>query len=106
MNMLTGMLCEQVSQKGEQDHEHRQVEAVMEFIKLIDDDCSGKISRQEFCESIDKPDAIKKLLDLNVDVEAFVESADSIFEEFARNKTRKGRGGGETSDFDCDELSP
>jgi len=87
MNMLIGVLCEVVSAVAATERETIMMTTVKEgFDRIIregglDTDGDHMISRTEFVAILDNPSAVKLLDKVDVDVYAFVDLADFLFDE-------------------------
>jgi voltage-gated sodium channel len=85
MNMLIGVLCEVVSAVAATEKEQMRVEFVrtkMEKIVLaLDEDGSGRISKDEFMKILTNQEAAFALQEVGVDPEGLVDFIDSIFEK-------------------------
>lgn len=86
MNMLIGVLCEVVSAVAATEREQITMATVKDgFLDIIrrggiDTNGDNMISRSEFREILNSPDAVKLLTKVGVDVYAFVDLADFLFQ--------------------------
>jgi len=85
MNMLIGVLCEVVSAVAATEKEQITVATVKdgftEIIGCIDTDSDNMISKSEFERLLENPQAVNLLNKVDVDVYAFVDLADFLFED-------------------------
>jgi hypothetical protein len=86
LNMLIGVLCEVISAVAATEREQITIttvkEALMDLLcrEGIDADEDHMISKQEFVSLIAKPEAVRLLADVEVDVFGLVDIADWLFE--------------------------
>eukprot|EP00747_Dinoflagellata_sp_TGD_P219202 gnl/TRDRNA2_/TRDRNA2_91353_c0_seq2.p1 gnl/TRDRNA2_/TRDRNA2_91353_c0~~gnl/TRDRNA2_/TRDRNA2_91353_c0_seq2.p1 ORF type:complete len:671 (+),score=144.58 gnl/TRDRNA2_/TRDRNA2_91353_c0_seq2:108-2120(+) len=85
MNMLIGVLCEVVSAVAASEKEDNAIRLVkdnlLQMLKLLDEDGSGLISRQEIQNVIEDDGCLDVLGSLNVDCKHFMDQLDMFFEE-------------------------
>merc|ERR1719265_1784251 len=85
MNMLIGVLCEVVSAVAAVEREEMAVNFVRHkmggILEVIDQDGDNYISKDEFRQILEKPEAIKALAEVEVDAMGLVDLADFIFQE-------------------------
>merc|ERR1719343_540451 len=85
MNMLIGALCEVVSVVAREQSEITKVDACKEkltsLLHEMDDNHDMKISKDEFMSIMVNPEMVKMLVELEVDVEAFIHYADVVCEQ-------------------------
>jgi len=84
MNMLIGVLCEVVSAVAATEREEITVGFVKEKLQEImeqgvDQDGDNKVSKIEFMQILENPEAIRVLNDVGVDAVGLVDMADEIF---------------------------
>mmetsp|Transcript_41434 Transcript_41434/g.118266 ORF Transcript_41434/g.118266 Transcript_41434/m.118266 type:complete len:696 (-) Transcript_41434:239-2326(-) len=85
MNMLIGVLCEVVSAVAATEREQIVVstvkDGIMEIINTggLDTNGDNQISKSEFVQMLDNPDACRLLTKVDVDVDSLVDLADFIF---------------------------
>mmetsp|Transcript_65438 Transcript_65438/g.212938 ORF Transcript_65438/g.212938 Transcript_65438/m.212938 type:complete len:911 (+) Transcript_65438:146-2878(+) len=84
MNMLIGVLCEVVSAVAKTEKENMLMEFVSakmeEIMRELDADGDGLISKKEFGEIMQKPEAVRILQETGVDPMSLVDYVDFIFE--------------------------
>merc|ERR1712226_1182517 len=87
LNMLIGMLCAVVTAVAAQEKEKVLVTYVksklMSVLEKLDEDKNGTISKDEFEQLVNIPEAVRALEDLGVDVPNLTSLADHLFEEDA-----------------------
>jgi len=87
MNMLIGVLCEVVSVVSAVEKETLLVNYVKDTLQTmlrssgLDADCDDKISKEEFDQLLEKPDAARALQEVGVDVIGLVDFTDFIFQD-------------------------
>jgi hypothetical protein len=91
MNMLIGVLCEVVSAVAATEKEQLSCTWVksrlQDLIDHLDQDKSGTISKKEFGQLLQYPEACKALKDVGVDAEMLVDNLDHFFEDDANLDT-------------------
>lgn len=84
LNMLVGLLCAVVNAVKDVEKERHIVFYVryrlMGVLERLDEDGNGTISRDEFDQLLEIPEAVAALKDLGVDVENLVSLSDHLFE--------------------------
>lgn len=84
LNMLVGLLCEVVDAVASAEKEKVMVTYVksklMGVLQALDEDGNGTISRPEFNQLLEIPEAVKALTELGVDVQNLVSLSDHLFE--------------------------
>jgi hypothetical protein len=85
MNMLIGVLVEEVHQVATTEEEERILFYVRDKLQAVmtqvDTDKGGTISKQEFVRLFESEEAMSCLNDVGVDVETLVDLADEIYED-------------------------
>eukprot|EP00928_Gymnodinium_smaydae_P029819 TRINITY_DN22351_c0_g6_i1.p1 TRINITY_DN22351_c0_g6~~TRINITY_DN22351_c0_g6_i1.p1 ORF type:complete len:642 (+),score=87.52 TRINITY_DN22351_c0_g6_i1:97-2022(+) len=81
LNMLIGILCEVVSGTAEAEKEVAALLDLKREVERLDADGSDSVDKEESNEILQNPCVMKKLDDLGVDVSAFVEFAQFVFDE-------------------------
>mmetsp|Transcript_14044 Transcript_14044/g.31804 ORF Transcript_14044/g.31804 Transcript_14044/m.31804 type:complete len:808 (-) Transcript_14044:48-2471(-) len=83
MNMLIGILCEVVSAVAATEKEEMLVAYVNDklhnIVKLLDQNGDMKISKSEFMQILENPEACRCLDEIGVDVFGLIDSVDAIF---------------------------
>lgn len=94
INMLIGVLCQVVISVAKMEREAMLVSFVMLKMKdilTIDANNDNKISKAEFMQILEKPDAVRALQETGVEVVSLVDSADSIFDDEEQNQGGEGK---------------
>merc|ERR1711972_442721 len=102
MNMLIGVLVENVHQVTTIEQEERALlyvrERMQDVMSHLDTDHGGTISREEFVHLFESEDAMSCLHDVGVNVENLVDLADEIYQD-AEEETGAGYNPEEGIDF-------
>mmetsp|Transcript_14045 Transcript_14045/g.31813 ORF Transcript_14045/g.31813 Transcript_14045/m.31813 type:complete len:589 (+) Transcript_14045:3-1769(+) len=97
MNMLIGVLCEVVSAVAQTEREEMLVNYVNDKLKevvlLLDRDGDMKISKGEFMQILENPEACRCLEDVGVDVVGLIDSVDAIFTDKSYDVNAMANGG-------------
>jgi len=83
MNMLIGILCDNVFQVSDKQKKKRNVEKMSKVLKSVilsmDKDSDRIVTKNEFVSILDNPMALQMLTDIGVDVDMLVSEADFIY---------------------------
>jgi len=115
LNMLVGLLCDVVEAVAAAEKEKAMVSYVKSrligVLEALDEDGNGTISKDEFMQLLDIPEAVESLQELGVDVQNLMSLCDHLFEapEFeAKRKVSTGSEGSGASlaiDFETVDRS-
>jgi hypothetical protein len=83
MNMLIGVLCEVVNTVARTENEINLIETtrskVIKVLKDLDEDGNGMMSKDEFLQILEHPQACKAFQDVGIDVLGLVDFASTLF---------------------------